>query len=122
MIYKDAKSREDSLDIPADRGDKEMCLNCGMNWLWHNRWACADWRRLPGDDGWSFHAVPPNKRYLTRSMKESRADIGTVTCNQPAGSAGGSSDLDLSDWRTWAHKAPGDCPCGIKREACDFHR
>jgi hypothetical protein len=29
---------------------------------------------------------------------------------------------DISDWRTWQHKAPGECVCGIPRTQCDYHR
>ncbi len=29
---------------------------------------------------------------------------------------------DISDWRAWAHNEPGDCPCGIARSRCEFHR
>lgn len=31
-------------------------------------------------------------------------------------------EQDLSDWRVWQHKAPGECVCGIPRTACDYHR
>ena len=29
---------------------------------------------------------------------------------------------DISDWKSWAHNKPGDCPCGISRKMCDYHR
>jgi hypothetical protein len=29
---------------------------------------------------------------------------------------------DISDWRAWAHNKDGDCPCGISRKMCDYHR
>jgi hypothetical protein len=31
-------------------------------------------------------------------------------------------DVDLSDWRLWAHREPGHCPCGIVRADCEYHR
>lgn len=31
-------------------------------------------------------------------------------------------EVDISDWRAWQHKAVGDCPCGIARQACSYHR
>jgi hypothetical protein len=33
-----------------------------------------------------------------------------------------SKDVDVSDWRAWSHKAEGDCPCGIARQVCHYHR
>jgi hypothetical protein len=29
---------------------------------------------------------------------------------------------DISDWRAWQHKAPGECVCGIPKSQCDYHR
>lgn len=29
--------------------------------------------------------------------------------------------VDASDWRAWAHNQPGNCPCGISREQCEYH-
>ena len=25
-------------------------------------------------------------------------------------------------WKAWAHNIPGECPCGILRTACEYHR
>ncbi len=30
--------------------------------------------------------------------------------------------VDTSDWRAWRHNAPGDCPCGIVKKDCAYHR
>lgn len=32
------------------------------------------------------------------------------------------SSQEVSDWRAWQHKAPGECVCGIPKTACDYHR
>lgn len=29
---------------------------------------------------------------------------------------------ETDKWQTWAHSAPGDCKCGIKRAQCEYHR
>lgn len=29
---------------------------------------------------------------------------------------------EVDDWRAWTENRPGYCPCGIKREMCDYHR
>jgi hypothetical protein len=28
----------------------------------------------------------------------------------------------ICHWQAWAHNAPGDCPCGIVRSDCSYHR
>ena len=30
--------------------------------------------------------------------------------------------VDVSDWRVWAKQPKGNCPCGISRNDCDYHR
>lgn len=29
---------------------------------------------------------------------------------------------DGSNWRDWAERRPGVCPCGIERSTCEYHR
>lgn len=31
-------------------------------------------------------------------------------------------EVDISDWRAWAHNRPGECACGIPRERCTYHK
>lgn len=31
-------------------------------------------------------------------------------------------DYNKNDWRAWRHNLPGECPCGMTRERCDYHR
>lgn len=31
-------------------------------------------------------------------------------------------DVDVSDWRAWSNKTPGQCPCGIAKSQCDYHK
>lgn len=33
-----------------------------------------------------------------------------------------SKDLDLSDWRSWTNKVPGECVCGMPKDTCDYHK
>jgi hypothetical protein len=29
---------------------------------------------------------------------------------------------DICSWQAWAHNKPTDCPCGIIRSDCDYHK
>jgi len=29
---------------------------------------------------------------------------------------------NLTDWKLWRHNVPGECPCGISRQDCSYHK
>jgi hypothetical protein len=33
-----------------------------------------------------------------------------------------SKEVDISDWKVWRHKAPGECVCGIPKQVCSYHK
>lgn len=126
MIYKDAHGRDDANDMPWDR--EEECVHCGMHHADHNGWECPD---EDGDfvHGGTFSSTPSDSRYLTRSMRDSLASVSVhVGSIRPKGAPIRTATpmekpkADLSDWRTWAHNQPGECPCGIHRQQCTYHR
>jgi hypothetical protein len=50
----------------------------------------------------------------TSAVSPARAPVPNAAPAPPA--------IPIDDWRSWAHKAPGDCACGIKRVMCEYHR
>lgn len=30
--------------------------------------------------------------------------------------------IEPEPWKAWQHNTPGDCPCGIARAVCDYHK
>lgn len=32
------------------------------------------------------------------------------------------SPVDINNWREWRHNIPGECVCGIPRNACTYHK
>lgn len=128
MIYKDAKAEFDEDNLPSCRSDEE-CLNCGAEWDDHCGWSC------PGGDEKNFYCLSPEDRYETQSMRASLSapKVAIMVAQQklkarPLPQAKDLSSLpqvqtkDLSDWRAWRNQAPGECPCGIVKTMCDYHR
>jgi hypothetical protein len=125
MIYKDKYAHKDTPHLPAIRGKDrgEVCLNCAYYFDEHNGWACGEWDEFDGEmvfpNSTDFHDLCDNKRYLTQSMKDSiQAPVRvalTIKKNELR-------EIDIGDWRTWAHNVSGECSCGIKRSQCDYHK
>jgi len=65
MIYKDNNAQYDSLTMPHNRGGYALCLNCGNTWNHHHGWGCIKFNVL------TFDQLAEDKRYLTKSMKDS---------------------------------------------------
>lgn len=133
MIYKDNNAQSDTEDHPARRGN-ELCLNCGKVYSLHYGWRCNG----AGIDN-TFFSVQASNRYLTQSMKDSLnmnnrpTDPAPTTVKMKAVSTTPASsttmsdeitqqDLDVSDWKNWVHNSPGECPCGISRRDCTYHK
>lgn len=122
MIYGDP---DDTVYVPANRN--QDCLNCGQEWKNHDGWSCSHTSTFV-----AFDALDPSDRYLTCSMLDAlaeetmrsfRKDLPTEPCMEIAAAKAVAEPAtkDLTDWRVWAHDAPGDCPCGIRREVCCYH-
>jgi hypothetical protein len=112
MIYLDREHLSDSEKAPAVRGGR--CINCGRYWIDHIGWRCPTSNRLST----SFSRLPSVSRFLTQAMIDS---LPTSYVAAPAPATAKTAD-DSDDWRAWRHNAPGDCPCGIRRQDCDYHR
>lgn len=125
MIYKDALSVSDSESCPAKR--LEDCLNCAQSWGQHRGWSCTRTRL-------SFYEIGVStERYETQSMRDSLSHpkVPIIVAQQkPKGwdslstpkAPTAKAETDLSDWRAWRNQAPGECPCGIVKTMCDYHR
>lgn len=104
MIYRDSKAKHDTEDCPSPRGG-EPCLNCGDYWECHFGWGCEN------EQSTSFSATSPNERYLTQSMLNS---ISQSMLN----SISPSSEKKVNKTFTLSR----ECPCGIARVDCTYHR
>lgn len=113
MIYKDLLSPLDKPDCPANRIG-ESCLNCGEGFFFHKGWSC-DISELYTD----FISVLHWNRYETLSMAQSIFE-DTLKVNVKEKEV--KQKYDISDWRAWGHNVAGDCPCGIKKTLCDYHK
>lgn len=121
MIYNDKYACDDFEECPGCRPD-EVCINCGNHWNRHANWGC--------DEYLYFSETFEHNRYLTQSMIDSISPNTTV--KQMKMSEVNHSDMygypkitnpkDISDWRNWAHNVSGECPCGIVRSICEYHR
>lgn len=116
MIYLDLDGYCDSENEPVNRN--EICVNCGKEWYDHSGWSCNGYG--PAD----FSSLEITKRYLTQKMINSLLvpmdavkELNKNTSNKSI-----NSEVDVSDWRSWAHNIPGECACGIKRHMCTYHK
>lgn len=125
MIYKDNVAGYDATGYPAGRSlriggyhQDELCLNCTKTIYYHSGWSCSsNGSRLFSKDN-------QHSQYLTKTMKDSLTPSinKATTIPAPPESSSINQNVDLSDWKSWAHKKDGDCPCGISRRVCDYHR
>ena len=116
MNYNDSKSQNDIEEMPAERNG-EGCENCGTTYWEHSGWRCPNSSQL----GITFSNLPQEHRYLTASMQASIAHTN-VKVWEEVSKPEEPKPVDLSDWHAWAHNKPGDCPCGIAKANCEFHR
>ena len=120
MKYFDDLAGLDVECVPGNRGSK--CLNCGRNYWAHSGWKCPTSNSL----NTYFSQLGPTERYFTAEMKASLyhplplpLDFALITPVTPKDAP---QPKDMSDWRNWAHNRPGDCPCGIVRSRCSYHK
>lgn len=129
MIYKDSECQKDTDPMPAER-DGEGCENCGTSYWEHDGWRCPNSSHRSNH----FSNLPSDHRYLTASMQASIVhpthkawsdalrDAFNEAKQELESKPEEPKPVDLTDWRTWAHNKPGDCPCGIAKANCEFHR
>mgnify|MGYP006935541951 FL=1 len=108
MIYKDLLSPLDTETLPANRVG-EVCNNCGEGYFFHIGWSCE-----PLSNIISFKEIDPKKRYETDSMYYSINILPKQNVIKIA--------YDSSNWKAWAHNIEGDCPCGINKKDCNYHK
>jgi len=121
MIYKDILAATDTDDLPRMRHD-DLCINCGNGWLAHSGWGCYF--------SATFKDTGTTNRYVTQSMLDSLkagSDSNREGSAQPSITSfikGNPESFDLSDWRAWRNSSmkPNECPCGIVRVQCDYHK
>lgn len=121
MIYKDEDAALDRELVPFNRRN-ENCLNCKLGYSSHRGWACP-WtpEMMTGIWGWSRIAAP--HRYLTQSMKDSISAPTSAKITWDPGTQPPAVTPDISDqWQAWIHRNDDDCPCGVARARCDYHR
>ncbi len=127
MIFNDIHAHRDSEECPAKR--QEACMNCGHYWDDHIFWSCYD-----AVECYKFDQAYSGEQYLTQSMLDSiepptmqkiqvKQSCAPVTMNTP-NLLNPDNRNDLTDWRTWANvnKLPSECPCGIYRNDCSYHK
>jgi hypothetical protein len=113
---------DDTNDCPAPR--KEPCQNCGKAYAKHFGWACND-----DDFNFKFSDLMDFEKYVTSDMIDSEGQVSvsfqrkpfkesSKTLNQVKPPIEDQSD----DWRAWANNKPGECPCGIIRHLCTYHK
>lgn len=118
MIYNDKPANYDVEGCPAKRQD-DICLNCGHDWGKHIGWSCPEFSTQ------EFSNCSPNARYLTQSMLDNIKTNGRAERLMNAYQmieTDKNESVKEDSWRAWAHNKPGDCPCGILRSACEYHR
>lgn len=137
MIYADRAAVDDLESEPVDRD--EPCLNCGGQWWEHNGWICNNSGFIRTDC--RFSNVPPAYRYLTRGMLDTAGtghgrnlyltpnEVIFIACKRAAAAA---VDIiarpprinDRPDWflSREAGLQPGECPCGIAKQRCAYHK
>lgn len=119
MIYKDELAKFDTDELPCER--PEPCMNCGDYYVNHDGWRCP----TSGSECTYYTDLYADERYQTQIMVMSKKSVKEIVNEKPVVLAQAvvvEPKVDLSDWRTWAHNRPGDCPCGIARTVCDYHR
>lgn len=126
MIYKDLDSIYDREEVPAFR--EGNCINCGFDWDNHNGWSCHNSHSKRR----GFMLEDEDKRFLTKVMQDSISPeapivyafefpVKNIPSNTSQSKVAESCDPS-THWKGWAHNVVGDCPCGIKRTQCEFHK
>jgi len=96
------------LDIPV------ALHSIGYSWRARRLFICEAVKKL------GLNALTPNCWVLDNysEVREVLTGASKTTANVAVNDTPESS----SDWRAWAHNIPGECACGIRREACKYHR
>ncbi len=148
MIYKDIFAHRDMLNIPMRRLD-DTCINCRKYHFEHDGWRCPSahaagkqFSNLCPEDSYMTISMLESLGYvvnmrLTHPISDHLGKLDLlfgafriqlndkkISATEPKVVKAGEpvKEVDLTDWRSWAHNKPNDCPCGIKKIDCEFHR
>lgn len=116
--YKDAEAHNDRRYRPAVR--TEHCLHCGKSRVCHTGWSCS----LAYPD--NFDQCPESMRFLTQEMWDSLVlgpAVGPVKLVSYDITFTPRSVTTPDDGlKTYANLQPHECPCGIARSGCEYHK
>ena len=99
MIYDDEMSEFDLEVCPANREGK--CVNCNKTWLQHAGWACDTYIGPK-----VFSKLESSQRFLVPIMLASKKIDVSIPLKSEA----------------WINVPPNECPCGIVRADCSYHK
>lgn len=141
MIFKDAFASKDRDDMPCSRGVNTLCLNCGNPYFEHYGWSCS--RSRPTTQS-NFSKLSAHEHYITTSMLSSLGYLddelyfyhkhrASVVLDPGRGLGPASPAVPRPVTPAHAEKpqwlvsrmsstAPGECPCGVARNICSYHR
>lgn len=120
------------INEPTEDEKCEDCVLCGGSWWSHEGWLC------PQKPSSTYYAnvrfdvtkIPREYRFWTQSMydlaKQGKYSQLTSHIHHKPHILSPTLEVpvveDIPEWRKWQHNAPGECPCGIVRSRCDYHR
>jgi hypothetical protein len=102
----------------------DFCYNCYRSVADHTGWACSPVDGVKEYDkltfGRRFYAIdmfnntwtPPTEFSKPSCAKEQEPK----SCRVPE------KKIETDHWKAWSHQIPGDCPCGIKKHLCEYHK
>jgi len=126
MIFKDYWATWDTEKYPASRQMDDKCLNCSKKRFSHFGWSCVHPGRI------FFEDVPRSCCYVTQSMLNSiRMTLEEFLASNPA-PCGPAVQPPLvvkptsenPQWKTSLNLSMrhGECPCGVARAVCSYHK
>lgn len=96
----------DILEVEQEHG-------CGGRFLWTWKGKCG------------YQITASKSRFELVVEGTSKWDTANDMLGYPkpqAPSHSPTKSIDISDWRAWQHRTNGDCPCGISKSQCSYHR
>lgn len=120
---------------PTKSEKEEICILCGSSWWSHEGWLCPKdpTRNQYGNVRFDVTKIPREYRFWTQSMYDlaKQGKYNQLTSHIHHSTTISTADIrpsptspvaEVPEWRKWQHNAPGECPCGIVRSMCDYHR
>lgn len=136
MIFADSEAHHDTPSKPAHRPGN--CMQCFRIWKDHHGWACPD--SAITMRGRTFENLHAAYRFCTPEMRATVSNAVWSANEKPLGSRGLSKpvaptaakpvpqppqkSLEVPQWKLSLSLSmkDGECPCGIARSVCSFHR